>query len=552
MNKKLLIRGLSALLLLAQSVFVFPQTTPVNQNDALIALLDEPDAVAVVNVRKMLETAAPAILNSDPSALEKVKNVMKSIETETGVNPYLLEKIVFGGKLENTFSTPLIVMRSGQPSGELIEKMYQAQLLNAKFAAEINPLKNRIELLERRLEKLKTNIADRDQLTEEDNEIIERFQTDLETITPRRTEQVKFAKLKTDTAKLLELMKDFQKLEPTVYELGDLPERVTAVKTQTENISASDALRVSKTAAAEKLTAQIEKEFDEKRERIFFVEQSKSENYFQTALFPYFSEEFPETATARKAEFDKLQAALTEAITGLNAMIAAINSKETLAETSLSELYDPYSDSPLHPFEISVTRKDETIGGKKILLITTHDKFPENALLQPDPEESAILVYDEKTIILGDRATIAKTLETKPANANQIARNLISRSPDALIAFGADLRNINIHEFTDALGGQKNVWQIIGSLDSAGNDISLTVAFEKTDVPYNFPAPKEDSVPLVKTPKPPGGNAAGELMELMIKSIVGIEGKLTVRFDKQKTAAMIEKTPAILSGLFKR
>jgi hypothetical protein len=553
MKHKLFIRGMSLLLVLAQWAFVFGQNAPNNSasNNALIDLLDEPDAVAVVNVKKIVTQTAPSIFGSDPAALGKLKDVMKTIESDTGVNPLLLEKLILGVKIgSGAAGSPMLVLQSSEQSAQLLEKMYQARLTNARFAREINPLKNRLETVERRIESLKDGLLMRNSPDEDEAARLKKFQTALEAVKPSRAEQTRVAKLKTDAGNLFELYKTYQELEPSVYDPGDLPERVAAVRSEIEDISASDPQRAARIAGAEKLLAEIEKLVGEKRRRITVVDNIKDLNGFTMNSFSEFPAEFPADAAARKAEFERLQTAVTEQTSNLNTLIDAINSKElppdSPSETGIEE------ETSAYPIEVAVSRKDETLGGKKLVLIKTVSKYPENSFSLTDEEEVAVLLYDEKTIVFGDRASVAQTLEKKAVNANQIAKDLVGRTPDALAVFGVDLRNVDISELADVFGGQKNVWQIVGSIDSTGSDISLTAAFEKTDAPYNYPAVKKETAPAVTAPKPPGGSAASELMELLIKSVVGIEGKITIRFDKQKTAGLIEKTPGILTALLKR
>ncbi|MEO6589092.1 MAG: hypothetical protein ABIP06_07170, partial [Pyrinomonadaceae bacterium] len=168
------------------------------------------------------------------------------------------------------------------------------------------------------------------------------------------------------------------------------------------------------------------------------------------------------------------------------------------------------------------------------------------------PAENSVLIYDDKTLLIGDRDVIIKSIETKTANANQTAKTLIARSPDALVSFGANFRNVDMTEFANVIGEQKFAWQMVGSLDSTGNDFSVTMAFEKTDVPYVFQGKKADSPSMLKAPEVPGGDEVKDLVESMFKSMIGIEAKVMIRFDKQKTAVVIEKTPDIFRKMLKR
>ncbi|MCY7377069.1 MAG: hypothetical protein LH472_14005, partial [Pyrinomonadaceae bacterium] len=78
MKQKLFAYGLSLTLLLVQNSFVYSQTmnNAARSSDELVALLDEPEAVVVVNFKKMLAEIAPTLLNNDAASIEKLTKMM--------------------------------------------------------------------------------------------------------------------------------------------------------------------------------------------------------------------------------------------------------------------------------------------------------------------------------------------------------------------------------------------------------------------------------------------------------------------------------------------
>lgn len=538
------------MLLLAQNAFVFSQNVTVKQtsNDDVIGLLDDPDVIAVVQIKKILAETAPMLLGTRPETLDKIKAAMKDVENDLGVDPYSLDKIYFAMNLGDADKSTMIVLKTSNSASETLDKIFQAQLVKSKFAAEINPLKNRIDSLERTMKPIKETVIPQNQPSEEDITTLETFQTDLEKMKVTKAEQIAYDKLKADTVELKKVFAEYQFLLKTIYDLGDVPERLEAVKKQVDSISGNDPQRAAKIAAADKTLAPIEKEFNEKRTRMVSTDEAKVFAAFSMDGFPRIGEPIPGQT---KIELSELQSAVSERIENLKSLNETMSKKETEPSASLKKM-DAESTFVMYPASETSTRKDETIAGKKLAAITTVKKFPERRTDSTTSVTNNILVFDDQTLIIGERAALVKTTETKTADANRLAKNMIARMPDALVSFGVNFRNMDMSELTKVLGEQKNAWQIVGSLDSGGSDISLTAAFERSDAPINVQPKKSEESLLPKTPEIPGGNEIKDLVESMFKTINGVEAKITVRFDRQKTASFAEQTPKFLEKILKR
>ncbi len=554
MKQKIIVCGLSIALLLAQNLFVFSQVSNGNlqTNDEIINLFDDPDALAVVQVRKILSETAPALLGSRPETLDKIRAAMKSIEDDSGINPYALEKIYIGMKPHKASETLMVVLQTNEPAGALVEKIFQTQTAKAKFAPEINPLKNRIDSMERGIKPLKENVIPQNQPSAEDLAKLDEYEIAIGQLKPSKAQQAGYNKLQADFAEMKKLFAQYQTLQTSVYNLGDLPERLDAVKKQVEAISAGDPQRKEKIAAADKLLIPIEKELDEKRNRMVSVDESKAFASFSTDGMPFIPENLQTDAEAESKFYFELPPFVTERIESLKMLIETMSAKTVPPNSRLKEMDAEGAKYILYPLSETVTRKDETVGGKKLTIIRTVKNYPKESETVLPPKEDAFLVYDDKTLVFGEKAVIAKTVEAKAADANRVAKNMIARSTDSLVAFGVNFRNLDMGEFAAAFGEQKNAWQVVGSLDSTGNDFSLSAALEKTEFPQIVKATKKEiELPISKNDIPGGGDF-DSLFKSMLNSMVGLEAKVTVRFDKQKTAAFVEKTPEFLSRILKR
>jgi len=551
MKQKFIACGLSIMLLLAQNAFVFSRNADVKQtsNDDVIGLFDDPDTIAVIQIKKILSETAPMLLGAHPETIEKIKAAMKDVENDLGVDPYSLDKVYFGTNLGKTSDSLLIVLKTSGSANETVEKMFQAQIVKSKFAAEINPLKNRVDSFERTINPIKNNVIPQSRASEEQDALaIETFQTELEKLKVPKAEQVACNKLKTDAAVLKKLFDEYKILHKSVYDLGDIPERFEAVKKQINAISGSDPQRTAKIAAADKVLAPIEKEFAEKRTRMVSTDEMKVFANFSMDNFPRIGEPIFEES---KPEIFELQAAITERIENLKTVNESMSEKKIEPSARLKQM-DAKDTFVMFPSSETATRKDETVGGKKLVAITTVKKFPERSVATTSSATNNVLVFDDQTLIIGERNALIKATEPKTAGNNQLAKNMIARSPDALVSFGINFRNMDMSELTKVIGEQKNAWQIVGSFDSGGSDVSLTAAFERSDAPINVPPKKSQESMMPKTPEIPGGDEIKDLVESMFKTIIGVEAKITVRFDKQKTASFAEQTPKFLSRILKR
>lgn len=551
MKQKFFAFGLSVAFLLAQNAFVFSQNAGIKtvSNDDVIGLFDDADAVAVVQVKKIIADTAPMLLGAHPETLDKIKAAMKEIENETGVDPYALDKVYLGMNLGNFDGSFMIVLKTNASANQMIDKMFQAQIVKSKFAAEINPLKNRVDDFERTMKPIKETVIPMSLPAERDNETLDTFEKELGMMKIAKADQPAYKKLKTDIAEMKKLFAEHQALLETVYNLGDIPERLEAVKKQINAISGNDPQRAAKIAAADKTLAPLEKEFTEKRVRMVATDEMKVFASFSMEDFPRIGG--PPIEGQSEVTLFELQTAVAERIENLKTLNETMSQKIIEPSEQLKQM-DARSNFVVFPQSEISTRKDETLGGKKLVAVTTERKFANPEQNLSNPVTNYFLVFDEQTLIIGNREALAKATEPKIADANRLAKNMIARSPDALAAFGINFRNQDMSGLADVFGEQKNAWQITGALDSGGSDISLTAAFERSEFPAKISAKKPGELPLPKAPEIPANDEIKKLVESMFKSMNGIEAKITVRFDKQKTAEFVETAPKLLERILKR
>lgn len=551
---KLFAVGVCLTLVFAQFSFAFAQNQPARSTDELVAMLNEPEAVIVINIRKMLSEIAPTLLNRDAVSLDKLATAMQMIEAETGVNPYSLDRIALGMKFSGKPDSFMMIIQSDS-SAKMAESVYQNQLNTAKLANEVNPLKEKIFQVENRIEN--ETRADRlDGGAENTNQNLDKYTTaalelsgTIDNLTRTKSNQPAIDALKDDTDKIRQMLEairlDFNKR----VKVPDFIERIKKLENQAKAITLKDAQRAAKIAAIGKELTTISLEADDYKSNADDANFQIGSYFAQNNLADTLEKSkeaivnLPTSEVERGKIYGNIRKDLAPMQKDLDSLYAALKNSSAVPPPPVPVNAQK---SEIYPFSTVVTRKDEDFAGKKIMVITTVKKYGGDT---PDKvETSAVFPFDERTLMLGERQTIIDSLNNKNADRSRTARDLINKSGDALVAFGVDLKAYDLKDFVKLIGEQKNAWQIFGSLSSQSNDLTVEAVFEKSDRPLVVAAKTDKDEPqkLPDLAQMADKNYVTDLMDLTLKSIVGVEGKLTLRFEKKKAVALlIEDAPKL-------
>ncbi len=558
MKQKLSVVGLSLLLLLVQNSFIFAQTAPPRSTDELVGLLNEPEVVVVVNVKKMLSDIAPALLNKDASLLAKLAQTMKLIEEDTGINPYSLDKIVFGMKLDIAGDNALLIIQTDS-SAKLAESLYQSELGKAKLANDVNPLRTKILNVQNRIVVEDMSIGDDQLITAIEGGLDKQindakaFESALDALTGTKMNQPLIDAALTDATKIrtrLEAIKTEFKERSTPNEFKA---RIEALEKQAAKITLGDTNRAAKIAEIEKLVMPLDSETTEFYYKLGELKMMVNDGVAaltQAATFEKVQksvDNLPTSEAARTPMYRAMRKQLAEMQKNVTALAVEMKPENLTAPPPTLPLKTDLSvESPVYPISTVVTRKDEIFDGKKLSVMTIVKKYGGDR--EDAVSTNAMFQIDDKTLMSGSRESLIAALGNKSADRSKIARELIAKSGDALVAFGVDLKTFDLKDFGAMFGAQKTAWQVFGALSSAGNDLTLEAIVEKTDRPLVLAAktateekPKTNELPVV------GDNdAVTEMLDLLVKSVVGIEGRFTLRFEKKKAVALLGETPGLL------
>ena len=551
------------LLVLLSLCRIQPAISQTRPSDNLIALLGQSNAVVTVDVKKMLSETAPDIFNNEPAAMEKLKSAMKSIEDETGVNPFQVNKIAFGLNVsKNAPENSILVLQTDSSAATMAENIFQNQIANAKFSMEKNPVYNRLATLKIKMNSQITEISDEDVATltskyEALSATANSIQSILDKTKASKNNATVIENLKKALQETKATLAEFDKISRINRKFDDLIERRNKLESNLEKIELTDAQRLQKISAVANDFDKLEKEFAPRFKELDILQEtliadaSYIDNFTLSAVEESL-EKLSATEPRRTQTLKKELESLSEFQKNRQASLDTIKTGEP--SENLNAEQDIVGAIITRPLYINVSRRDETAGGKKMLVIITKTKYKgekgENYDLDGTTENVVGLV-GENTLIYGKGDSIKQILENKNTSQPTMMTNLINRSPNSLMAFAVDLQAVDLSALGNLLGENPTVWQVFGSLTSANKEVSLTATIEKTDIPLKVSPPNPQTDNNLKIPVVENNSAATDILNLLAKTLTGVEGKLTFKFDKRKTATLIEETPKIFGAMMR-
>ena len=549
-----------SLLLLSQAALLplrAQENLPAGQNE-LINLLYQPDMAATINVRRLLNETAIELFGSDPSSIENLKKVMKQIEDETGVDPFQINQFAIGLSFDKGAPENIVLaMQTNTPASALAEKIFQNRVAHGKFTLEKDPVSKRINWLkystfegmyEFSSERVKTQAVSFDELSAN----ITAIQTSLARTRAVRTNQVVLRDLNKNATQIASALDKITEILKMDTDLSDEKERFKKLEKDFQNISVSDPQRVQKITSLGRELEQFEKSSSAKLKKFRQLNSllnSETNNPLSDAQL--------KTALAL---LGKLPAAEPKRTQNLRAAQKHLTEFQKALEQKLADIENEDSDEFLTSESsslksIEVSRKEENIGGKKVLIITTKNIYADEAMNSEN--ENLLAIYGDNILLMGARDSIKNALNQpseNSSNRNPNISRMLGKTPNALLAFAVDLQDMDLSALDDLFEGQTNAWEIFGGVSGISNEIALSISIEKSGLtlkPKPPTAKKDDSIPSPKVPIFEDDSAIGDLLKLLGRTLIGVEGKFTFKFDKKKTAQIVSETPKLLSSVLK-
>lgn len=543
---------------------ISPVTAQTATSNNLISLLGNSNAVITVDVKKMLAESAPDIFNNEPSAMEKLKIAMKSIEDETGVNPFKVSRIAFGLNIgKNTPEDGILVLQTDSTAATMAESIFQNQVANAKFSMEKNPTFNRLAILKIRMTGQLADISDEEATAlmskyEGLSATVNSTQAIVDKIKASKTNATVIENLKKALRETKATLAEFDEISRTNRKFDDLMERRDKLESNLNNIALTDAQRLQKISVVAADVDKLENDFVPRFKNLNILRETinADANFIDGSTLSAIDDSLKQLSAIEPRRTQTLKKELEALIAFQTNRQASLDNIKMIDPTeNLNSEQDIVGAIATRPLYINVSRRDESAGGKKMLAIITKTKYKGEKGEDYDLDgtsENAIGLTGETTLIYGKGDSIKQILESKTANPQStMMTNLINRSPNSLMSFAVDLQAVDLSSLGNLLGDKPTVWQVFGSLTSVNKEVSLTATVEKTDIPLKVSPPNPQIDNTFKLPVGENNSAATDIMNLLAKTLIGVEGKMTFKFDKRKTVTLIEETPKIFGAIMR-
>lgn len=616
MLKKLTVLSLSATLLLTLALFYSSRQSAAVNTEMLdtAAMLPDSDIVVTMDFDRTFNVAATNLLSQDAKKIEHLKNLMKTVENQIGINPYQIRQIAAGFKMPPANSKDFIsdaeftaIVRTADSNADLLDNWSRRMDAIAAFRQEQTASRYFMDNFKMYREFKSEKVA-----PEKITEATRLFQDALKKSQDIAAKLNALPKLAADAAAVANLKEKNQALNDDLKKILVVLKADTEMKTERETsiklqnrwnaITIDDPERTAKLAAITKESKQISPSFEKKYTNARILE------LLIGAMEPSVGEE--PTAENNKAvkinrelglmleDLGKLpptKAAKTDKINQIAENADILNGElKLIAETppAMSEFVAPLPvdeteiDKPKTPTfheTLKQIQRAETINGKRMIVIdmakmdAPDGKMPvKDAKMETKPNAMpnlAIGFLDDKTMVLGFEKTVAPFLKRDAAYKNQKVLEMLGSAQNSLFAFAVNSKATN-QMFSQFAKADRNVpmpkvpdstffdaltkdISIYGSVnfdgDKATNDVTMSLGFFK-EVVGNIPLPEtsaDKNLPADSTFEFAGYQVGKDIFYDLFNSFKAVQASMTFKFEKKKIAALVRSTPKIIAGIRK-
>ncbi len=614
MLKKYTVFFLSAALLLTLACFFASRQSAAVNSEMLdaAAMLPDSDVVVTMDFDRTFNVAATSLLSQDAKKIEHLKNLMKTVENQLGVNPYQIRQIAAGFKLPSDNSKDF--------------------LTDSEFTAIVRTTDSNANLLDdwsRKID-LITNFKDEQTASRE-------FMDNFKSFRAFKFDKAAPEKISAATQKFQDALKKTQDVSAKLSALpklaasaesvsalkaknqlvsDDLKEIISVLQSDTEMqtlretsikllnrwnaVTLDDAQRTAKLAAITKESKGIYPAFEKKHANakkleslLAAMEPATGDGIAATAdssgdatseLDATLASlgKLPATKAAKTAELKVLAEGLDNLHGTLQSRLESLNFQtETLPE--IAETAPVVKPKPTSFYEtLKKSERRETVNGKQMLVIDM-TKFDEpNAEKSPDKEPAAketipnlaIGFLDDKTMVVGFEKTVAPFLKRDANYKNQKVLEMLGAAQNSLFVFvinskatgqffaqaakmsaNAAAPKVSESSFYDNLTKDINIYGSVNyDGDKATNDVSMSVGFYKEIVgnlsaPDNAKADAETNSEADSTFEFAGYQVGKDIFYDLFNSFKAVQASMTFKFEKKKVAALVRSAPGIIENI---
>ena len=476
MPKKFFVSLLFVSLLLSQATFSISQQTSGNTDMMDLAMmLPDSDVVGTMDADRILNIAAPSLLGEDAKKIEHLKNLMRTVENQIGLNPYEIKQIAFGFKMpkESNFDSKelftksdfTVLVRTANPNGDLLDRWSKRMDVIAAFKEEQTPSRKYMDDF-KRYRDFKSDKATPEKITtvkDKFNESLNKTQeiSKMLDAMPKLTTDAKAAnnlraknkavadsinkflailKADTDTKTFRETsVKLLNRWNAVTLDDAQRTAKLAAITSESKNISPAYKVKFDNAAKIETLVNLIEPapEFDQQTPVENLNDQINADLDQTLAALG----ELPATKVKRTASLNSTAENFDILISNLNAKFEALNSLPDL-EMPFENTIPPKAKSFYETLKKAET--EQTVNGKRLIVIDaqklddaplTADKTTETLAKKEEPLNIAVGFLDERTMAIGFEKSITPFLKRDAGYKNTNAAEMLSSSKNSLMAF---------------------------------------------------------------------------------------------------------------------
>ncbi len=562
MPKKFVISLLFVSLLLSQAtISVAPQAVAQKTDvSELAAMLPDSDVVAAVDAKRIIGVAAPGLLGNDAKKIEHLKNLLRTVENQIGLNPSEIRQVVFGLKLPATemvnsadalFKSDFtIIIRTANPNGELLDTWSKRIDVIAAFREEQMPTRKLMDDF-REYRDYKTDKATPEKLaavTQKFTESLGKIQAIGKTLDALPKSPINAAAVSNFRAKnkiLTETINSYLTLLKIDTETKVMRGKSIALLNRWNAVTVDDVQRTAKLAGI--LT---------ESKNIHPLYKQKIENARKLETFVNYLENVPNDEQPLDIEYlyDRINSDLDQTLTAL-AELPVAKTKKTAAINSAADILDNLNERLDGSMEslnqvpeetlvlekpktesfyqmLKAAEREEKVNGKRMIVIDaekldaptaepTTEAAADTTVIerQVDNPDFAVGFLDERTMVIGYERTITPFLQRDAGYKNLKALEMLGSSPNSLMLFAVNSAVVKIFTSgggapnaenaaanvfgTSALGYFLNDINVNGSINYDGgsvtNDVTMSVGFSKEKAASNA-APAAAPTPAPENP----------------------------------------------------
>ncbi len=597
MLKKINVSLLFVSLLFSQAMISTSQPTAADNAEmlAMASLLPDSDVAVTIDADRILNVAAPSLLNQDAKKIAHLKNLLKTIENQIGLNPGEIRQIAAGLKLPPAESKDFfadaeftVIVRTENSNANLLDTWSKKIDTIIAFKNEQAPSRKYMDAF-KQFRDFKTENTTPEKITtatqkfEESLKKTREIETALNGSPKPAATRAAVNNLREKNNLIVTALNNYKAILKSDNDTKNFRDVSIKLLNRWNSVTVDDPQNAAKLGAVLKESKVIYPAYEKKHEN------AKKLDILLGLLNP--APDAMETPTDLNAEVNTALDKAVDSLKNLPAMAARKNQTLNSHSESLDNLKttldskfetlnpNPETDSASSIDSIEIygsgkeesslngmmkrEQREETVNDKRMLVFDVDKEIP----------NIAVGFLDDKTMVIGFKKTITPFLKRDASYKNSKAVEMLGATKNSLLAFamnsavakriysevtkndgqsnGSDIASSVINKFAKDI----NVYGSV-NYDSAGgvtNDIAMSLGFFRDTVgglePSADSAETEKNRSVDDTFEIAGYLVGKDLFYDLFNSFKAVQASMTFKFEKKKIAGLIRNAPQIIEKI---